>query len=151
MKISTRTRYGVRTMIEIARGNPEKGVFQKDIAINQSLSIKYLDHIIHALKTARLITNTRGKKSGYILTRKPSEITIFDIHRAFEPGICIVECLSGSYQCNMIDGCQARGFWGRLNNLIYDYFRSVTLDDLINGTVNLEDESFFEVLSHQKA
>jgi len=151
MKISTRTRYGVRTMIEIARGNPEKGVFQKDIANNQSLSIKYLDHIIHALKTARLITNTRGKKSGYILTRKPSEITVFDIHRAFEPGICIVECLSGSYQCNMIDGCQARGFWGRLNNLIYDYFRSVTLDDLINGRVNLEDESFFEVLSHQKA
>jgi Rrf2 family protein len=138
-------------MIEIARGQPDRGVFQKEIATNQSLSVKYLDHIIHALKTARLITNTRGKKSGYVLTRKPSEITVFDIHRAFEPGICIVECLSGSYQCNMSDGCQARGFWGHLNNLIYDYFRSVTLEDLISGKVNLEDESIFEVLSSQKA
>jgi Rrf2 family protein len=150
MKISTRTRYGVRTMIEIARGHPDRGVFQKEIATNQLLSLKYLDHIIHALKTARLISNTKGKKSGYVLTRKPSEITVFDIHRAFEPGICLVECLSGTYNCDLIDGCNARGFWGQLNNLIYSYFNSVTLDDLIRGKVNLEDVSFYEEVNKQK-
>ena len=99
MKISTRTRYGVRTMIEIAKGHPDRGVFQKEIATNQLLSLKYLDHIIHALKTARLISNTKGKKSGYVLTRKPSEITVFDIHRAFEPGICLVENTGLSWGC----------------------------------------------------
>lgn len=138
MKISTRTRYGVRTMIEIAAGQPDKAVFQKDIAANQSLSVKYLDHIIHALKTARLIINAKGKKSGYILTRQPSEITVFDIHRAFEPGICVVECLSGTNHCSMSDGCRARGFWDQLNNLIYNYFNSVTLEDLILGKVKID-------------
>ncbi len=144
MKISTRTRYGVRTMVEIASGLPDRGVFQKEIAANQALSLKYLDHIIHALKTARLISNAKGKKSGYVLTRKPSEITVFDIHRAFEPGICLVECLSGTYHCDLSDGCKARGFWGQLNHLIFTYFNSVTLDDLISGKVGLEDISFIE-------
>ena len=151
MKISTRTRYGVRAMIEIARGEPDRGVFQKEIAINQSLSLKYLDHIIHALKTARLIINAKGKKSGYILTRKPSEITVFDIHRAFEPGICLVDCLSGTYKCDLSHGCMARGFWGELNNLILSYFRSVTLDDLMNRRVNLEDGLLSEDLKREEA
>jgi len=137
MKISTRTRYGVRTMIEVAKGTPEQGVFQKDIAASQLLSNKYLDHIIQALKTAQLIRNARGRKSGYILTRNPADITIFDIHRAFEPGICLVDCISEGYTCEMSDECQARGFWGNLNNLIIDYFKSVTLEDLINGKVTL--------------
>jgi len=151
MKISTRTRYGLRAMIEIAGAKPDSGVFQKDIATNQSLSVKYLDHIIHALKTARLISNAKGKKSGYILTRKPSEITIFDIHRAFEPGICVVECISGTYHCDLSEGCQASGFWKQLNNLIYNYFDSITLEDLILGKVKFEDESFPKESSRQKA
>jgi Rrf2 family protein len=147
MKISTRTRYGVRTMIEIAQGTPDRGIFQKDIAFNQSLSVKYLDHIIQALKTARLINTVRGKKSGYVLTRKPSEITVFDIHRAFEPGICLVDCAEANYKCNMSDGCQVRGFWGQLNNLIIAYFKSVTLEDLVKGKVNLEDHTLLDRMS----
>jgi len=137
MKISTRTRYGVRAMIEIAKGTPEQGVFQKDIATNQSLSNKYLDHIIQALKTAQLIRTARGRKSGYILTRDPADITIFDIHRAYEPGICLVDCIYGDYECGLRDECQARGFWGQLNEMIVDYFKSVTLEDLISGKVTM--------------
>lgn len=126
-------------MLEIALADNSRGVFQKEIAENQSLSIKYLDHIIHALKTSNLICNAKGKKSGYILTRKPEEITIFDIHRSFEPGICLVECLSGNYACNLSEGCLTKGFWGQLNNLIIDYFRSVTLRDLMNQRAHVED------------
>jgi Rrf2 family protein len=134
-------------MIEIAKGGPEQGVFQKDIALNQELSLKYLDHIILALKTAHLIRNARGRKSGYILSRNPSEITVFDIHRAFEPGICLVECLSGNFHCNRSDKCQAQGFWGQLNNLVIGYFKSVTLEDLINGKVHVEDLSLVDPMS----
>lgn len=126
-------------MLEIARAENSGGVFQKDIAENQSLSLKYLDHIIQSLKTSNLIRNAKGKKSGYILTRKPEEITIFDIHRAFEPGICLVECLSGNYSCDMSENCLTRGFWGHLNNLIINYFKSVTLNDLMNQRISLED------------
>ena len=138
MKISSRTRYGVRTMLEIAMNDSKSGVFQKDIAKNQSISNKYLDHIIHALKASNLISNSKGKKSGYILTRKPVDITVFDIHNAFESGICLVECLSGNYSCDRSKGCLTKGFWGELNNLISDYFKSVTLDDLINKKITLE-------------
>jgi len=138
VKISSRTRYGVRTMLEIAMNDSKSGVFQKDIAKNQSISNKYLDHIIHALKASNLISNSKGKKSGYILTRKPVDITVFDIHNAFESGICLVECLSGNYSCDRSKGCLTKGFWGELNNLISDYFKSVTLDDLINKKITLE-------------
>jgi len=123
-------------MLEIAMRNSTSGVFQKDISNSQSISNKYLDHIIHALKASNLISNAKGKKSGYILTRKPTEITIFDIHNAFEPGICVIECLSGNYRCDRSKGCLTKGFWGELNNLIVDYFKSVTLEDLIDKKLN---------------
>ena len=139
MKISTRTRYGIRAMVEIAQGSSGTGVFQKDIAKNQQLSNKYLDHIIYALKTSQLISNSKGKKSGYVLTRNPSEITILDIHSAFEPGICIIECLSGNYECDHSVGCKTRGFWSGLNNQILEYFKSVTLQDLIDNKMVVED------------
>ena len=126
----------MRTMIEIALNSSEGGVFQKDIAVNQEISLKYLDHIIHALKTARLVINSKGKKSGYILARKPSEITVYDIHNAFEPGICVIECLSSQINCNRESICLTKGFWKELNDHVVGYFKSVTLEDLMRGQVN---------------
>ena len=140
MKFSTKTRYGLRAMLEIAHHSPSGGIFQKDIAKTQDISNKYLDHIIHALKAAGLIINVKGKKSGYILTRDPAEISIFDIHNAFEPGICVIDCLSKSIKCDRESGCAARGFWGNLNTQIVDYFKSVTLEDLIHDEAILDDK-----------
>ncbi len=126
-------------MVEIALNESGKGIYQKKIAENQDISVKYLDHIIHALKASGLITNIKGKKSGYILTRQPSEITMYDIHNAFEPGICIIDCLSPNISCDREDKCAAKGFWGKLNNQIVDYFKSVTLEDLVNEQIKLDD------------
>ncbi len=139
MKFSTKTRYGIRAMLEIARHTKSGGIFQKDIAINQNISNKYLDHIIHALKASELIVNVKGKKSGYILTREPSEISIYDIHNAFEPGICVIDCLSKSIKCDREEECTAKGFWGGLNKKIVDYFNSVNLEDLIHNEAILDD------------
>lgn len=125
-------------MIEIANGDSNKGVFQKDVAQNQNLSNKYLDQIIHSLKTADLICNTRGKKSGYILTRGPKEITVYDIHRAFESDICLVDCVSGHFICERAEGCHARNFWSGLNAMVIAYFKSVTLDDIMNDRAGAE-------------
>jgi Rrf2 family protein len=124
-------------MLEIAKDESQSGVFQKDIAENQKISNKYLDQIIHALKAAGLIMNHRGKKSGYVLTRKPSDITMLDIHNAFEPGICVIDCLSRHIKCEMEGTCKARGFWGELNNMVLEYFKSVNLEDLRSGNVRL--------------
>jgi len=80
MKINTKIRYGLRTMIEIALNENQSGVLQKDIAKNQQLSEKYLDQIIASLKVSGLIVNAGGKKSGYILNKPLSEIKIYDIY-----------------------------------------------------------------------
>lgn len=131
MKFNTKTRYGVRTMIEIALNTSLGGIFQKDIAKNQEISVRYLDHIIAALKTAGLITTERGRKSGYILTRKPEDITIYDIHKAFEPGINIVDCLAITKECERELQCASKYFWDELNTLIVDYLENNTLADMV--------------------
>ncbi|HJX71782.1 MAG TPA: Rrf2 family transcriptional regulator [Bacteroidales bacterium] len=138
MKFSTKTRYGIRAMIEIARNDSENGIYQKDISINQQISNKYLDHIIHALKVSELIYR-KGKRGGYTLSRKPEQITVYDINNAFEPGICVIECLNKTFTCSRENGCTARGFWSNLNNVIIDYFKAVTLKDLLENRVAIDD------------
>jgi Rrf2 family protein len=141
VKFSTKVRYGIRAMLEIALNQSEDiGVFQKDIAINQDLSVKYLDHIIHSLKVARLISNTSGRKSGYKLTREPENISILDIHNAFEPGICVIDCMSDAVKCSRSHHCAAKGFWGGLNNLVIKYFASKTLQDLLDDQSLIDDQ-----------
>jgi Rrf2 family protein len=139
LKFSTKTRYGVRAILEIALNDSENGIYQKHIAENQNISYKYLDHIINALKVAGLVTKAAGRKSGYVLTRNPSEITIYDIHSAFEPGVCVVDCLSHNYTCKREGTCASKGFWGQLNNQIIEYLKSTTLEDLMNDQIKLDD------------
>jgi Rrf2 family protein len=138
LKVNTKTRYGLRAMVEIANNHSAEGIYQKDISKNQDISNKYLDHIIHGLKVANLIRR-KGKKGGYILTKKPSEITVYDIYNAFEPNLCVIECLDNNIVCDREKGCEAKGFWSKLNKLIIDYYKSVTLSDLMHQREQLED------------
>ena len=62
---------------------------------------------------------------------------MYDIHNAFEPGICIIDCISEHIHCDRMNGCSARGFWGDLNQQIIEYFKSVTLEDLVNKEISL--------------
>jgi len=126
-------------MIELASDNTGEGVYQKDIAQNQDISVKYLDQIIHSLKVAGLISNVKGKKSGYILTKKPSEITIYDIHKAFENDICVIDCMSTNYQCNRMEGCTVQKFWKGLNQIVIDYFKNTTLEEISTNKSKIED------------
>lgn len=119
-------------MVEIAKADPKTVIFQKNISKNHKLSIKYLDHIIQALKTAGLIVNVKGKKSGYRLTRSASEITMYQIHTAFEAEIAVVECLSQHVTCEMEKICYTNPFWKGLNKIVVDYFTNATLQDLID-------------------
>ncbi len=131
MKFNTRIRYGIRAMVEIAQDESGLGVFQKDISERQKISVKYLDNIIASLKTAGLITNTRGKKSGYRITKKPGQIMIYDIYKAFESEIAVVDCMSCNYECELSETCSARDFWSGLNMIVLKYFQAYTLDDLM--------------------
>ncbi len=131
MKFSTRLRYGIRTMLEIGLNYERGGILQKEISANQEISYKTLDHLIHALKTADLITNAAGKNIGYTLTRHPSEISMFDIQRALEPPLCCVDCISPHFSCDRAEFCSAKGFWTELNDRINNYFKSITLQDMV--------------------
>ena len=131
MKFSTKTRYGMRAMVEITIADQKQGIFQKDISKNQQISLKYLDHIIQALKTSGLIVNVKGKKSGYRLTRPASEITMLDIHTAFEPEIAVIDCMSQHIECEMKEICYTYPFWSGLNKVVEDYFNNATLEDLV--------------------
>jgi Rrf2 family protein len=140
VKLNAKTRYGIRAMLEIAMNNSQTGVFQKDIAERQEISLKYLDHIIHALKTAMLVRNVKGKKSGYILCKSPEKISLYDIYQAFEPAICVVDCLSDNEICDRSGKCSSQGVYGNLNQLIINYLQGITLQDLINKELSLNPD-----------
>lgn len=131
MKIGTRTRYGLRTLIEIATNGHDSGVLQKDISLHQSLSNKYLDQIIHGLKSSGLIANVKGKKSGYRLNREAEKITLLDVHNALEPELFIVECLAPECHCERTDNCPAYEVWDDLNKMIVQYMKKHTLADVM--------------------
>jgi len=139
LKFSTKTRYGVRAILEIAMNDSEDGIYQKDIAANQDISYKYLDHIITALKVAGLVSKAGGRRSGYVLTKTPSEITVYDVHNAFEPGVCVVDCLSHNFSCKREGVCASKGFWGQLNNQIIQYLKATSIADLIENQIELDD------------
>jgi len=137
VRLNAKTRYGIRTMLEIAMNDSLTGVYQKEVSERQEISLKYLDHIIHALKTAMLIRNVKGKKSGYVLRKSPENISLYDIYQAFEPAICVVDCLTGNEVCDRSGHCSAQGIYGDLNQLIINYMQGITLQELINKEVSL--------------
>ena len=104
MKFNTKTRYGLRTMIEIAMHGEDKGVYQKEISERQEISFKYLDQIIASLKAAGLIVNSEGRNSGYVLSREASGINVYDVFKSFEHELMIIDCLKGESHCSREGG-----------------------------------------------
>jgi len=141
MKINTLQRYGLRTMIEIALDEEQRGIFQKQISNRQKISLKYLNHIIGGLKTAGLIRNKAGRRSGYVLARPASRITALNIMNAFQADVLIVDCVDPGIECELKAGCIANRFWGGLNNLIKDYFQETTLQALLNQQKDLNSKT----------
>jgi Rrf2 family protein len=129
MKFNTKTRYGVRVVFELALNvNKEGGTLQKEIAESQELSIKYLDHIISALKKAGLISNVGGKKSGYVLARPANEITVYDVYSAFEDNLAIIDCLLTEGECPKKGMCVMKDYWCELNETIRNSMMSMNVE-----------------------
>jgi Rrf2 family protein len=134
MNITTKPHYGIRALLEIAKAPEGEGVLQKDIALNQELPNKYLDHIIRELKVANLISNRGRKKSGYILSKPASEITVYAIYRAFEPELCLVSCVDCKCECTRaVLQCPTQPLWQELNKRMIQFMQVVSLQDLMDG------------------
>ena len=132
MMISTRGRYVLRVMVDLAEHAGEGYIPMKDVAKRQEVSLKYLERILPPLTKGGYITAVHGKGGGYQLTRQPDEYKIGDILRVAEGDLSPVSCLEGNGEkCDRMEGCKTRPMWEKLNTMINDFFDGITLGDLI--------------------
>ena len=131
MRLSTRSRYGVRMMADLAENFGKKPVFLKDIAKREEISEKYLSIIVIPLRGAGLIQSTRGAHGGYTLAKHPEEISVQDIFDALEGKICLVNCVQNPQECSRVGICPTRDVWSVLGEKIRETLNSVTLADLV--------------------
>ncbi len=131
MKLSTRSRYGVRMMYELALQFGKESVIIRDIAERQDISEKYLSKLIMPLKSAKLVNSARGSHGGYILARDPSSITLREIVEVMEGGISVVECVKNSDICGRSNECPTRDIWSGLDKSIFSYLESITLEEIV--------------------
>jgi Rrf2 family protein len=136
MKLSTRSRYGARILVDLARHNGQGPVQIGEISKRQDISVKYLEQLIRPLKQAEMVTSVRGPKGGHLLAKDPADITLGQIVRLFEGHAELVECISNPEQCNMADDCQVRLAWKEATRVLYEKLDSTTISDLIQENAN---------------
>ncbi len=136
MRLSTKGRYGLRAMIDIAQKQEMGPVAINTIADRQNLSGRYLEQLLTPLKQAGLVKSVRGSQGGYILGRNAAKITVGDVVRTLEGPIAPVECVSelNPDDCNRAEYCVTRQVWSRLRDSISEVLDSYTLEDLVKGS-----------------
>jgi len=139
VKLSTRTRYGLRAIIVLAE-NHGKGPLQiKTIAREQDISAKYLEQLMPILKSARLVRSIRGSKGGYVLAKDPNQIKLNDVFNCLEGPVTTVECVENQNYCARVADCSARQVWTQVQNAIKDVLQSITLQDLVDRAKDKRD------------
>lgn len=133
MKISTKGRYALRLMLDLAQNSHGEAVALRDISARQEISTKYLEQIVSTLSRAGLLKSSRGAQGGYRLTRQPEEYTVGEILRITEGELAPVACLDTDAEpCPRADDCLTLPFWKGMEKAINDYVDHVTLKDLLS-------------------
>ena len=136
MKLSTRSRYGARIVLELARRMDDGPVQVGEISNSQQISVKYLEQLIRTLKQARFVTSVRGPKGGHMLTKHPDEITLGQIVRLFEGQSELVECISAPENCPMAVDCRVRLAWKDATQALYKCLDGISISDLMKESIN---------------
>lgn len=132
MTISTRGRYALRVMIDLAENGNDSYIPMKAVAERQGLPLKYLERILPVLTQNHIVEGQHGKGGGYRLTRRPEEYTVGEILRLAEGDLAPVSCLEcGAEPCEKADECRTIAMWKKLQTLIDGYFDGITLRDLM--------------------
>jgi Rrf2 family transcriptional regulator, cysteine metabolism repressor len=131
MKLTTKTRYGVRALLEIARRYGGPPVSLKEIAGRQSLSLKYLERLASNLQRAGLLTSVRGARGGYVLSRHPEQITLREVYEVLEGSGGFVDCTTEPPGCEIAGACVTRDVWARMYEASMQVLESITLADLV--------------------
>jgi len=131
MKISTRGRYALRLMLDLALTGGDAPVSLRDVARRQDISDKYLEQIITPLGRAGLVRSVRGAGGGYLLTRSPEEYTVGEILRVLEGSLAPVSCAEDGSCCGRAEGCVAQEVWAEIARAVSGVVDHITLGDLV--------------------
>ena len=130
--ISTKGRYALRVMLDLAQQNTDRFIPLDEIATRQGISKKYLEIILKVLVQEKLLKGLRGKGGGYKLTRAPKEYTVGEILELTEGNLATVACLQpGAEPCKRTATCATLPMWKRFDQMVHDFFYNITLDDLL--------------------
>ena len=134
MLISTRGRYALRVMLDLAENSNGSYIPMKEVANRQELSLKYIERIVPTLTQNKFIEGVHGKGGGYRLVKQPSEYKVGDILRLTEGDLAPVACLEcGAKLCDRAGACRTLPMWAKFKDMIDDYFDGITLEDLLKG------------------
>jgi Rrf2 family protein len=135
MKISTKGRYALRVMLDLAQNHTGEFIPLRDVAERQGITQKYAEQIVNALGRSRLLKSSRGNGGGYKLAHDPCDYRVGDILRSVEGNLAVVACLENSpNDCPRAGECLTLPFWQGLNDAIGHYVDSVTLADIMGGS-----------------
>lgn len=140
MKLSTKGRYGLRAVVDLALHAEEEAISLSSIAERQGLSISYLEQLIAKLKKAGIVDSKRGAQGGYILAKTPEEISVGDILRALEGDLHPVDCseIQGEVKCQSSDLCVTKYVWKRISDSINNTVDELMLSELVTEGKILE-------------
>ncbi len=131
MKLSTRGRYGVRMMLDLALHYGEGPILLRDIAERQGISEKYLWQLINPLKTTGLVNSLRGAHGGYVLGKSPEAISIKAILQVLEGPLCLVDCVDNPSLCERAPSCISRDIWGEASKNMQQTLEDTTLAAMV--------------------
>lgn len=137
MKLSTKGKYGVKAMVELAINYGGDPISIKTIGKRQDISEYYLEQLFSSLRKAKLIKSIRGAQGGYVLSRDPKDITVAEIMDVLEGPIEIADCIDG-ISCDNIDCCATRLLWKRIKENIDTVLLSTTLEDIVNDYKDMQ-------------
>ena len=144
MKLSTKIRYGLRAILQIAVEGEKTPLMARKIAEKQGISEPYIDQLLIPLRTNGLIRSFRGRRGGYQMAVKPRELTILDIVEALDGKLSIIDCLEDD-KCKKATTCAARVVWEKVDKTLRKTLSSMTLEDLREIEVNLEQTHDFVI------
>lgn len=147
MKLSTKGRYGVKVMFDLAQHIGEGPISLKSVAERQDLSENYLEQLISGLRKANLVKSVRGAQGGYILAKEPEQIKVGDVIRVLEGPIAPVDCKGeGSEECcEKAEQCVTRVVWEKMRDSIAEVLDSITLKDLLEDAAKRDSEKAFHM------
>ena len=141
MKLSTKGRYGLRAVLDLALNGTEEAVALSSIAERQNISISYLEQLIAKLRKAQIVKSTRGARGGYILARPAKEISVGEILRCLEGDLSPVDCaeiMGGESTCSASDICVTKFVWKRINDSIHEAVDNLMLSELVEEAQSMK-------------